>query len=41
MNVTAIHSHEHTTMISKQLHAFTECYINKTIILYTIQRQNT
>ena len=29
---------EHTTLISKQFHASTGCYINKTFILYTIHR---
>ena len=29
---------EHTTMISKQFHGSTGCYINKAFILYTIHR---
>ena len=29
---------EHTTLTSKQFHAFPACYINKTFILYTIHR---
>ena len=30
---------EHTTLLSKQFHASTGCYINKTFILYTIHRR--
>ena len=38
INAAAIRSHERTTLISKQFHASTGCYINKTFLLQTIHR---